>query len=180
VIKYGMACSAELFARLQGDLGPIARRNPESLAPVIADCCRIKASIVETDERESGPRRILNFGHTAGHALEALTRYRRFLHGEAVAYGMLVVGEVAATRKLISATEREALASLIAQLGPLPPIGDLHARPMLEHMHRDKKVEAGTLHMVLPTGIGAAATVADVSDDELLGAMARVGMAEGD
>ena len=180
VIKYGMACSAELFARLQRDLGLIARKHAESLVPIISECCRIKASIVEADERETGLRRILNFGHTAGHALEALTRYRRFLHGEAVAYGMLVVSEVALERQLMTAPQRDALASLVAQLGPLPPIGDLNAQAMLEHMHRDKKVEAGTLHMVLPTGIGAATTVSDVSDAELLRAMKRVGMADGD
>ncbi|MCX6537346.1 MAG: 3-dehydroquinate synthase [Acidobacteria bacterium] len=178
VIKYGVACSRDLFVRLQGGLGPISRRDAATLTPVIADCCRIKAEIVGRDEREAGPRRILNFGHTAGHALEALTRYRRFLHGEAVAYGMLVAAELALARGLMSADDRDALASLIVQLGPLPPLGDLAAPATIEQMRRDKKVHEGRLHMVLPAAIGSASIVDDVTDDELMRALTGVGLAE--
>jgi len=178
VIKYGVACSRALFERLQDGLGPISRRDAATLVPVIADCCRIKAEIVGGDEREAGPRRLLNFGHTAGHALESLTRYQRFLHGEAVAYGMLVAAELALVRKLMSADDQDALASLIAQLGPLPPLGDLAAPAMIEQMRRDKKVLEGRLHMVLPAGIGTASIVEDVSDDELMRALTAVGLAE--
>jgi 3-dehydroquinate synthase len=121
---------------------------------------------------------LLNFGHTAGHALESLTRYQRFLHGEAVAYGMLVAAELALVRKLMSADDQDALASLIAQLGPLPPLGDLAAPAMIEQMRRDKKVLEGRLHMVLPAGIGTASIVEDVSDDELMRALTAVGLAE--
>ena len=71
------------------DLGPLTRRDAAALMPVIADCCRVKGAIVAGDEREAGGRRVLNFGHTVGHALEAGTKYRRLLHGESVAYGML-------------------------------------------------------------------------------------------
>ena len=80
---------------------------------------------MSADEREAGPRRILNFGHTAGHALEAVTKYRRFRHGEAVGYGMLVAAELAAARGALAERDRQALADLIASLGPLPPIADL-------------------------------------------------------
>ena len=178
VIKYGVACSRALFERLQGGLGPISKRDVAMLIPVIADCCRIKAAIVGSDEREAGPRRLLNFGHTAGHALESLTRYQRFLHGEAVAYGMLVAAELAVGRAVMSADDRDALASLIAQLGPLPPLGDLSAPAMIEQMRRDKKVREGRLYMVLPAAIGTASIVEDVSDDELMRALTAVGFAE--
>jgi 3-dehydroquinate synthase len=178
IIKYGVVCNRELFARLQGGLGPISRRDAAALTPVVADCCRIKAAVVASDEREAGPRRILNFGHTAGHALEALTRYRRFLHGEAVAYGMLVAAELALVRGMMSTSDRDALATLIAQLGPLPPLGDLAAPAIVEQMQRDKKVHEGRLHMVLPTAIGAASIVDDVTEDELMRALTGVGLAE--
>src|SRR6185503_14160064 len=109
------------------------------------------------DEREAGPRRILNFGHTAGHAIEAITKYRRFRHGEAVGYGMLVAAELAKARGALADRDRQALADLVASLGPLPPISDLSASQMLEAMQHDKKVVAGRLHFVLPTTIGATA-----------------------
>ena len=176
IIKYGAVCSRELFARLQSSLNPISKRDAAILAPVVADCCRIKAEIVGRDEREAGPRRVLNFGHTAGHAIESLTRYRRFLHGEAVAYGMLVAAAVAVERQIMSVDDRHALASLVAQLGPLPPLGDLAAPAVVEQMRRDKKVRAGRLHMVLPAAIGTASIVDDVTDGELRRALAGIGL----
>ena len=94
VIKYGVIASRPLFDRTSRDLEALFARQASALLPVIAESCRIKASIVEQDERESGIRRTLNFGHTAGHALEAVTRYRRFRHGEAVAYGMLAAARL--------------------------------------------------------------------------------------
>jgi len=178
VIKYAMACSADLFSRLQGDLGPVSRRDGDALVPIIAACCRIKAAIVGADERESGPRRILNFGHTAGHALEAVTQFTRFLHGEAVAYGMLVAAELSRARGLVTAGERDALAALVAQLGPLPPLGDLGGAAILDAIRLDKKVHDGRLHMVLPTGIGSAAVVDDVTGEELMRALVDLGVAE--
>jgi 3-dehydroquinate synthase len=85
VVKYGVIASRPLFERTARDLKALFARDASALLPIIAESCRIKASIVEQDERESGLRRTLNFGHTAGHALEAITKYRRFRHGEAVA-----------------------------------------------------------------------------------------------
>ena len=98
VIKYGMTSSPALFDRVGRERKAIFLRTPESLMPIISESCRIKASVVASDERESSPRRVLNFGHTVGHALEAVTRYRRYRHGEAVAYGMLVAAALAAAR----------------------------------------------------------------------------------
>ena len=96
VIKYGMTSSRDLFDRIDRDMDAIFARKADALVPIIGESCSIKAAVVRLDERESGPRRMLNFGHTAGHALEAVTKYKRFRHGEAIAYGMLVAAEIGA------------------------------------------------------------------------------------
>jgi 3-dehydroquinate synthase len=178
VIKYGMTSSRSLFDRIGKDRKAIFAREPDALAPVIAESCEIKAKVVAADERESGPRRVLNFGHTAGHAIEAITKYRRFRHGEAVAYGMLVAADLAKARGALADRDRQALADLIASLGPLPPISDLSAAQMLEAMQHDKKVVAGRLHFVLPTTIGATTIVDDVTENELRDALKRCGFAK--
>jgi 3-dehydroquinate synthase len=177
VIKYGMTSSAGLFDRVSKDRRAIFARDPTVLAPIIAESCRIKADVVSADEQESGPRRILNFGHTAGHALEAVTKYRRFRHGEAVGYGMLVAAEIAAARGALADRDKAALAALIASLGPLPPIADVGCGDILEAVKHDKKVVSGRLHFVLPTAIGATTIVDDVTDKEIRGALKKVGFA---
>ena len=175
VIKYGMTSSAALFDRVARDRKAIFAREIAALMPIIAESCTIKGAVVAADEREAGPRRILNFGHTAGHALEAVTRYRRFRHGEAVGYGMLVAAELARARGALAEHDRQALAGVIASLGPLPPIADLSAAAILEAMQHDKKIVAGTLHFVLPTAIGATAIVDDVKESELRAALRKIG-----
>ena len=175
VIKYGMTSSAALFDRIGRERTAIFDRSPEALAPIIAESCRIKADVVVKDERESGLRRILNFGHTAGHALEAVTKYRRYRHGEAVAYGMLVAAALARARNALAEADRQALATLIAKLGPLPPIADVSAAHLLEAMAHDKKMVAGRLHFVLPTAIGATTIVDDVTEKEMRSALKAVG-----
>jgi 3-dehydroquinate synthase len=163
VVKYGVIASRALFERTAGDLTALFAREPSALLPVIAESCRIKARFVEQDEHESGIRRTLNFGHTAGHALEAVTKYRRFRHGEAVGYGMLAAAALAAARKVFPPADRDALAAHIMQMGPLPPVSDLSAAEVVDATRRDKKVIAGRLHFVLPTAIGSTTTVADVT-----------------
>jgi 3-dehydroquinate synthase len=177
VIKYGMTSSAPLFDRIARERKAIFARASEALTPVIAESCRLKASVVSTDEREAGPRRILNFGHTAGHALEAVTKYRRFRHGEAVAYGMLVAAELARARGALGEVERQALADLIASLGPLPPVADVPVGAILDAMQHDKKMVAGRLHFVLPTAVGATTIVDDVTAKEMRAALRHVGFA---
>jgi 3-dehydroquinate synthase len=178
VIKYGMTSSPPLFDRIATDRKAIFARTPDVLTSIIAESCRIKAAVVADDEREAGPRRILNFGHTAGHAIEAITKYRRFRHGEAVGYGMVVAAELAKARGALAERDRQALAGLVASLGPLPPISDLSAGQMLEAMQHDKKIVAGRLHFVLPTAIGATTIVDDVSEKELRAALKQVGFAK--
>ena len=177
VIKYGMTSSPTLFDRVARDRKAIFAKDADALAAVIGESCRIKAGIVSADEREAGPRRILNFGHTAGHALEAVTRYRRFRHGEAVGYGMMVAAQLASARGALAEGDRQALFDVIASLGPLPPVADLPAAQLLEAIRHDKKVVAGRLHFVLPTAIGATVIVDDVTEKELTAALIRVGLA---
>jgi 3-dehydroquinate synthase len=176
VIKYGIIASRPLFTRITEDLPRLFAREPAVLVPIIAESCQIKATVVGEDERESGPRRTLNFGHTAGHALEAVTKYRRFRHGEAVAYGMLVAAELGVSRGTLSADDRDALADLLTQMGPLPPTGDLSASELIQAMGRDKKVVGGQLHYVLPDGIGKTLVVTDVRTEELTEALAAIGI----
>ncbi len=175
VVKYGMTSSRALFDRVARGVKDLFKREPEALIPIIAESCRIKADVVARDERESGPRRVLNFGHTAGHAIEAVTRYKRFRHGEAVGYGMLVAAEVGTGRGALAPDARDELAGLIRKLGPLPPIADLSVAEVLEAARRDKKIVDGRLHFVLATSIGGHAIVDDVSEEELAEALVRVG-----
>ena len=176
VIKYGMIASHELFDRVVRDTNAIFAREPEVLQPVIVESCRIKAEVVSKDERESDLRRILNYGHTVGHALEAVTKYRRFRHGEAIAYGMLAAADLAVARGALADRDRQALARLIAQLGPLPPIVDLSIGDMMEAIGRDKKVVAGKLHFVIAIQVGATMTIDDVTEEELRQVLERVGL----
>ena len=165
-----------MFDLVERDTKGIFARDPEVLVPAIVDSCRIKADVVSKDERESGLRRILNYGHTVGHALEAVTRYRRFRHGEAIAYGMLAAADLAVARGALAEQQRQALAQLITQLGPLPPIADLGIGEVLEAVRRDKKVVHGKLHFVIAIEIGATITIDDVTEDELRAVLTRLGL----
>jgi len=176
VVKYGMIASRDLFDRVTANTKAIFARDPAVLEPAIVESCRIKADVVSKDERESGLRRILNFGHTIGHALEAVTRYRRFRHGEAIAYGMLAAADLAVVRGALAERERQALAGLITRLGPLPPIGDLPIPDVMAAVRRDKKVVHGTLHFVIAIEIGATMTVDDVTEEELVATLVRLGL----
>jgi 3-dehydroquinate synthase len=176
VVKYGAIASRGLFDRVARDTKAIFARSADALAPVILESCRIKADVVSKDERESGLRRILNFGHTVGHAIEAVTKYRRFRHGEAIAYGMLAAADLAVARGALADRERQALAALVAKLGPLPPVADLPVPEIIEAVRRDKKVVHGRLHFVIPIEIGATMTVDDVSEDELRRVLQRLGL----
>ena len=176
VVKYGVIASRDLFERVSTDLTAIFARKPAVLIPIIAASCRIKATVVSEDEHEHGLRRTLNFGHTVGHAIEAVTRYRRLRHGEAVAYGMLAAAHIAVARGMFSESDRAALATLIAHLGPLPSVSDLSVVSIMEAVRRDKKVLRGRLHMVLPTTLGETEIVSDVVDREIVGALGTIGI----
>jgi 3-dehydroquinate synthase len=175
-IKYGVIESRTLFDTLSGSLTAIFARDVDVLTPIIADCCRIKADVVMSDEREHGRRRILNFGHTMGHALEAISKYRRFRHGEAVGLGMLAAATLSHARGEFPADDLQALRDVITHMGPLPATSDLKVSEALDAMLLDKKVAAGTLHFVLPTRIGTTRIATDVTRKELSAALKTIGL----
>jgi 3-dehydroquinate synthase len=176
VVKYGVIASAPLLDRVTHSLSALFARDRDTLAAVVTESCRIKAGIVSTDERETGLRRVLNFGHTVGHALEAVTKYRRYRHGEAVAYGMLAALSLGVHRGVTAADTQARTAEIIAKLGPLPPVADLSAKDILSAIGRDKKVVNGTLHFVVATHLGETAEVTDVTEKDLKAALRTIGV----
>ncbi len=179
VVKYGVIASAPLFDRVAASLKALFSHDGTAVADIVAASCRIKADVVGADERESGLRRILNFGHTLGHALEAVTNYRRLRHGEAIAYGMLAAMALGELRGVTSPDARAALQGLITKMGPLPSITDLPVDEVLAAAGRDKKITAGTLHFVAATRIGETTTLTDVTEDDLRAALVVIGIGLG-
>jgi 3-dehydroquinate synthase len=158
VIKCGAIADRGLFEFLEGHAARVARRDPETMARLIEACCRIKARVVGADPREASRRKILNFGHTIGHALEVLTGFR-LAHGEAVAIGMAVEARLAARAGLLAEGAAERVAALPPLFGlpvALPPGIDPQA--VLEVARRDKKTRAGRIACALPLRIGAMAS----------------------
>jgi 3-dehydroquinate synthase len=176
VIKYGVIADAPLFDRVRTARAALFNHSPDDVQAIVGASSRIKAEVVSKDERESGPRRILNFGHTVGHALEAATDYRRLRHGEAVAYGMIAAAAVGRARGVTPASAAEAIGALVTELGPLPPVADLKAAEVIKATKRDKKVVGGTLHFVAATAIGATTEITDVTDKELRQALKAIGI----
>lgn len=165
-VKQGAAGDRKLFDRtLKFLTSSPAEHEPEQLEKLIAEQCRFKAGIVAGDEleaidrRDSRSRKILNFGHTTGHALEAVTSYRRFRHGEAVGYGMIVAGEISKRLGLLDASELELLKLAVHACGPLPLADDLIESQILEKIGHDKKFVRGKLNWVLIDKIGRAVIV---------------------
>lgn len=176
VLKYGVIASPSLLETLVRDSHAIFACEADVLVPLIAECCRIKAHVVMADEREGGIRRSLNFGHTIGHALEAITRYRRFKHGEAIGYGMLAAGYLSRQRRLMSASDLETMRHAIRTLGPMPAVTDLKIKDAMAAITLDKKVVSGRLHFVAATGLGATQSITDVTTDELKDALKSIGL----
>jgi 3-dehydroquinate synthase len=164
-IKVGIILDRGLFEILEGQMARVLDLEPEVLEKVIQHCASAKAAVVVEDEREAGARKLLNFGHTIGHALEAITGYRRFKHGEAVGWGILVAVRLAEKMGSISGEDSDRMMNCVRSVGVLPKIADLKVADILRHMKRDKKAVAGELHWALPTGIGCGKVVkgADVT-----------------
>lgn len=173
VVKYGVILDADFFAWLEANVDAINRKDPESLARIVERCCRLKANVVEADERETtGLRAVLNYGHTFGHAFEALGDYTAMLHGEAVAAGMRCAAKLAERLQRIDAqfvARQEALLEAL-QLAINPPEAD--GQELLRLMHRDKKVSSGRLRFVLPDRMGHVELVGDVHDEDVLASLA--------
>jgi 3-dehydroquinate synthase len=176
VIKYGVIASEALLDRLDARLDELLTQRGDALAEVVASCCRIKAEIVSADEREGGLRRVLNFGHTAGHALEAVGGYGRLRHGEAVALGMRVALALGEARGVTPVPLARRVGALLDRLGPVPSVAGLRRADLIAAIARDKKVVDRTLHFVAATAAGATTTLADVTARELGHALAVVGV----
>src|SRR5258708_30469224 len=154
IIKYGVIGDAKLFRFLEQKMDRLLQRVPATLAFAIWRSIAQKARVVSLDERESGLREILNFGHTFAHALESVTRYRRYLHGEAVAWGMVAASKLAFAIGLFAAQDSERLISLIARVGPLPRWPNASPARLIVAIQADKKTRAGRFGFVLPPRIG--------------------------
>lgn len=154
IIKYGVIGDEKLFEFLEGNMENVLRRKPSALALVIERSIVQKARVVSQDERESGIREILNFGHTFGHALESVTRYRKYLHGEAVGWGMIAASRLGVEKGMFSPRDEERVAKLIARVGPLPEWPSIAPAKLIAAMQADKKTRAGRLRFVLPERIG--------------------------
>lgn len=157
VIKYGVIWDADLFSKLEYATGldNLENMSEELLEIIITRSCQAKADVVSQDEKESGVRAILNYGHTIGHAVESLTNYKKFVHGEAVAIGMVAAGKIALEMGLWSQVEATRQNKLITKAGlPTEIPTELAIADILETIKSDKKVKAGTVRFILPTAIG--------------------------
>ena len=167
VVKYGVILDADLFAYLEANADAVLGRDPATVRYIVARCCRLKADVVERDEREeTGLRAVLNYGHTFAHAFETAAGYGTWLHGEAVAAGMVCASRVAERRGLIPAELTRRQERLLTRFGlPTAP----EAWPvdtLLAAMRRDKKALAGKLRFILPERLGAVALVDDIPESE--------------
>lgn len=156
VIKYGIIYDAELFTRLERDMAKILRRDAASLSHIVARSCEIKADVVSQDETEGGLRAILNFGHTVGHAIEAITSYGHYLHGEAISIGQVAAAHLSAELTGLPASDVVRIRALFVAAG-LPvsmKLSSVQRTKLLAAMTLDKKVSAGEIKFVLAERIG--------------------------
>jgi 3-dehydroquinate synthase len=155
IVKCGVIRDADLFDVLDRSAAAVLAQEPATLERIIAGAVRIKSEVVTADERESDLRRILNFGHTFGHALEAETRYERFLHGEAIAWGMHAATVLAERTGRLAAADAARIHRVVARYGPIPSLDGIEAGRLAARLLSDKKTVQGRVHFVLPVRIGA-------------------------
>ena len=169
-MKYGVIRNPAIFELMESNRDVLLRRDGALLETLITECTRVKADVVSTDERESGERRILNFGHTIGHALEAETGYKKLLHGEAVGWGMIAAALIGyALDRTDSLTAQRIIATVFAY-GPLPKF-KAQGRQILKRLLADKKTVGGVPHFVLATAIGKVEVVKNIPERVILHAV---------
>ncbi len=154
VIKYGVIRTAWLFDLLEAERDAVLARDPARVDSLIAESVRIKAEVVSADEKEAGLRRILNFGHTIGHALEAETGYTRLLHGEAVGFGMVAAALLAHRIEMLPEDECQRIVDTVNAYGPIPSLSGVGPERLVARLVSDKKTVHGNVHFVLPVRIG--------------------------
>ncbi len=165
IVKCGVIRDRAMFDLLATRPREVLSMNAALVDSLIAGAVRVKAEVVSADEREGGLRRILNYGHTVGHAIESETGYVRFLHGEAVARGMLAATHLAVLRGMLPTNEAAAILETIQAYGPLPSAIDLDPEHLLRRLEGDKKTLQGKIHFVLPTHIGEVSVVTGIEPD---------------
>ena len=171
VIKYGAILDRALFDLISSNLEDLLKLvNPKLLTEVIGRCAKLKADVVAEDEREGDKRRILNFGHTIGHALETYFGFDTLRHGEAIAYGMLAAGRISIEELRFKKEDFELLQEIIGKL-PLPALPEFKTEEILQIMQWDKKVKDGNIHFVLLEEIGKAVIVNDVKKKTIINAL---------
>lgn len=171
VIKYGVIYNLALFRLLLDRSADVLAQCPEVVDTLIATSVRIKAEVVTADERESDLRRILNFGHTVGHALEAETQYSRFLHGEAVGFGMKAASHLAHLTGLLPKPDRDAILRAVDLYGPIPSLDGIQPEALASRLISDKKTLQGKVHFVLPERIGHVVVRSGVPEEAVLTAI---------
>jgi len=174
VIKYGIIYDAALFQRLERDLPKLLGKRPAVLGPVIARCCEIKADVVGQDETESGPRATLNFGHTIGHALEAISSYGKYLHGEAISIGQVAAAKLSCELLGLPTDHAARITALFKHAG-LPvtvKLTSAQQKALFAAMRLDKKVSAGEVKFVLAQRIGKVVWGQRLPDAAILKALA--------
>ena len=168
IVKAGIIREPDLFRFLADRSREVLARQPQAVDRIIADAVRMKCEVVSADEREGDLRRILNFGHTFGHALEAETGYTRFLHGEAVAFGMRAAACLGQLTGRLSADDNGEVLEMLRLYGPIPPLGGIPAANLLARLVHDKKTVQGKVHCVLPVRIGEVAVVSGIDEKLVL------------
>ncbi len=168
VLKTGVIRSERLFRLMAEQPEKVRARDPEAVLQMVTQSVAVKAEVVSADEREADLRRILNFGHTLGHALEAETGYARFLHGEAVAFGMRAATHLAVMRGDLGSGEGRRILQAVDLYGPIPPVEGIEAANLVLRLGRDKKTIRGTVHFVLPVRIGEVKVVSGVDERLIL------------
>jgi 3-dehydroquinate synthase len=164
ILKTGIIREPELFQFLTDSSADVLARAPEAVDKIIAESVRMKAEVVSGDEREADHRRILNFGHTFGHALEAETGYTRFLHGEAVAWGMRAAVYLAQRTGHLSAEDAVDILETLELYGPIPPVAGISAENLVGRLLHDKKTVQGKVHFVVPVRIGEVRVVTGIDN----------------
>jgi 3-dehydroquinate synthase len=172
-LKCGVIRDRELFDFMASHHQRILARDRKALERTIVDSVLVKAAVVSTDEKESDLRRILNYGHTIGHALEAATGYTHFLHGEAVAWGMMAAAFIACDAGFCSVEICDRITTTVQAYGPLPPV-PCATEEILRRLAADKKTVAGAVHFVLPQRIGKVTVSSEVPPDVVRGAVEQI------
>jgi 3-dehydroquinate synthase len=174
VVKYGVIQDADFFAYLEANIEPINSRDRIVLMHIVERCCRLKADVVEQDEREeTGQRAILNYGHTFCHAFEAATDYKTLLHGEGVAIGMMCAARLAQRLGRVDTEFTRRQRDLLSALGLVLEVPAVDHDELIELMYRDKKVDRGKLRFVLPSRMGHVECVKDIAHSDILNALAE-------